>query len=254
MNALKVVKRNLLVYWRGWRSSIFLSVLFPVLFLAAMGLGLGSMVETDAASFRGVGYVSFFATGMLAANCMQTGVFSATYPMLSKIMWQRNYEALLATPIGVRDIMFGELIWIAVVLAQQAIPFFGIAALFGVFESWTDLVAVPIAILVGLSFSAVMMAFTATLERDEAYTWVFRFVVTPLFLLSGTFFPIGSLPEWGQMVASLTPLYHGIELVRGVTIWDISAGAAAVHVAYLIVFLAIGLALAARNLDRRLVA
>ena len=254
MNALKVVQRNQLVAWRGWRSSMFLSVLTPVLFLSAMGLGLGSMVETDAAAFEGAGFVAFFATGMLAATCMQTGVFSATYPLLSKIMWQRNYEALLATPIGVRDILAGELTWIGVVLAQQAIPFFGVAALFGVFDSWSDLLAIPVAILVGLSFSATMMAFTATLERDEAYTWVFRFIVTPLFLLSGTFFPIDSLPEWGQVVASLTPLYHGIELVRGLTIWDLSAGAAALHLAYLVVFLLLGIVLAARNLDRRLVA
>jgi lipooligosaccharide transport system permease protein len=254
VNALKVVRRNLLVFWRGWRSSFFLSALFPVLFLAAMGLGLGQLVETDAGAFRGAGYVAFFATGMLAANCMQTGVFSATYPLLNKIMWQRQYEALLATPLGPRDILVGELAWVGVLLAQQAIPFFVVAWFFGVFDSWTDVIAIPIAILVGLSFAAVMAAFTATLMRDEAYTWVFRFIVTPLFLLSGTFFPIASLPDWAQMVANLTPLYHGIELVRGLTIWDLSASAAAGHVAYLIVFLLLGMFLADRNMTRRLVA
>lgn len=254
MNAFKLVRRNFLIYWKGWRSSIFLSVLFPVLFLAAMGLGLGRLVETDPSSFGGASYLAFFSTGMLAANSMQSGVFAASYPVLSKIIWQRNYEALLATPVGVRDILLGELMWVGVTLLQQTLPFFVVAALFGVFDSWKALLTVPVAILVGMSFAAVMMAFTATLERDEAYTWVFRFGVTPLFLLSGTFFPIESLPSWAQVVANLTPLYHGIALVRELSIWDFSISSAAIHLGYLAVFLTLGYLLARRNLEKRLVA
>ena len=254
MNALKLVRRNGLVFWRGWRSSFFLSALFPVLFLAAMGLGLGGLVEADADSFGGASYLAFFATGMLAANSMQTGVFSASYPVLNKIIWQRNYEALLATPISVRDILRGELVWIAVGLLQQTLPFFGVAALFGVFDSWGALLAVPVAVLVGTSFAAMMLSLTATLKRDEAYTWIFRFIVTPLFLLSGTFFPIESLPGWARVVANLTPLYHGIALVRELSIWDFSASSAALHLGYLFAFLAVGYALARRNLQKRLVA
>lgn len=233
---------------------MFLSVLFPVMFLTAMGLGLGTLVETDPQAFGGVSYLAFFATGMLAANCMQSGVFSATYPILSKILWQRQYEALLATPLTVRDILVGELTWIAIVLAQQAIPFFGIAALFGIFDAPTAVLAIPVAILVGLAFASVTMALTATLERDEAYTWVFRFVVTPLFLLSGAFFPVVSLPDWGRVAAMLTPLYHGIELVRQLTIWEFDLPSALGHLSYLLVVLIVGTALSLRNLTKRLVA
>lgn len=253
MNSLKVVRRNSLVLWRAWRSSMFLSVLAPVLFLAAMGLGLGSLVRTGSQSFDGADYLAFFATGMLATNCMQSGVFSASYPIMSKITWQKNYEAILATPLNVQDIFVGELLWIGGTLAQQTIPFFAVMALFGIFDSPLSLLAIPFAVLVGLGFAAAVMAFTATLETDEAYTWLFRFVVTPLFLLSGTFFPIQELPGWAVLIAQLTPLYHGIELVRGVTISTISLSSAIVHITYLVIFLAIGLMIGVRTMTRRLV-
>jgi lipooligosaccharide transport system permease protein len=253
VNASKVVRRNSLVHWRAWKSSIFLSVLGPVLFLTAMGLGLGSLVREGEGSFGEAGYLGFFATGMLAANCMQSGTFAATYPVMSKITWQRNYEALLATPLEVRDIFFGELTWIAATLAQQTIPFFVVMALFGIFDSPLALLAIPAAILVGVGSGALVMAFTATLETDSAYTWLFRFVVTPLFLLSGTFFPVDELPRWGVLIAQLTPLYHAIELVRGFTIAQMSAPSAVVHLGYLVAFLAVGTTLGVHSLTRRLV-
>ncbi|CAN5339633.1 ABC transporter permease [soil metagenome] len=253
MNATKVVRRNALVFWRGWRSSMFLSVLGPVLFLTAMGLGLGSLVDPNVQAFGGASYLAFFATGMLAANCMQSAAFSASYPMMSKLTWQRNYEAMLATPLEVRDIYFGELAWIGVTLAQQTIPFFVVMALFGIFDSPLAVLAIPAAVLTGLGFAAAVMALTATLKTDEAYTWLFRFVVTPLFLLSGTFFPINDLPAWGVAAAQLTPLYHGIELIRGMTISNLTLVAGLTHLTYLLLFLAVGSVIGVRNLTHRLV-
>ncbi|HJR45034.1 MAG TPA: ABC transporter permease [Actinomycetota bacterium] len=250
MSAASIVRRNWLVYWRAWRSSFFLSVLTPLMFLSAMGLGLGSLVQEEGA-FGGAGYLKFFATGIFAASCMQSGVFSATYPVMGKITWQRNYEAMLASPLSVRNIFFGELGWMAVTLAQISIPFFGIMALFDVFDSPTAILAVPIVILLGLSCAAPVFALTATLQTDEAYTWLFRFVVTPLFLLSGTFFPIEELPAWGRVLAQATPLYHGVELVRQFTIFDVGISALW-HVAYLVGLLTAGILVGVRNLERRL--
>lgn len=246
----KVVRRNFVVYWRAWRSSFFLSVLTPVMFLGAMGLGLGSLVE-EGSSFGGFDYLSFFATGMLAASCMQTGVFSASYPVLGKILWTRNYEAMLASPLGVRDIFFGELCWIGVMLTQLAVPFFAVMAIAGVFESSLAVLAIPAVILLGLACSSVVFAFTATLQDDTPYTWLWRLVVTPLFLLSGTFFPIEELPSWGRAVAHATPLFHGVELVRQAGLSGLE-GSAFWHVAYLLALLAVGVFLGLRNLDRRL--
>jgi lipooligosaccharide transport system permease protein len=182
---------------------------------------------------------------------MQSGVFTATYPILSKIMWQRNYEAMVAAPLSVREIFLGELGWAGVTLAQLTIPFFLITALIGVFDSWRAVLAVPVVILVGLSCCAPVMAFTATRQTDEAYTWLFRFVVTPLFLLSGTFFPIDQLPAWAQVVAQATPLFHGVELVRQLTIYDLDISAVW-HFGYLLLLLGAGTVIGIHNLEKRL--
>ena len=221
------------------------------MFLSAMGIGLGSMID-ERQAFGGVEYLAFFATGMLAFSCMQSGVFGATYPMMSKIVWRRNYEAMLASPLTVRDIFMGELLWIGVLLAQLAIPFFAVMAIFGVFDSVTSVLAIPVVILLGLASAANVMVLTATLQTDEAYTWLFRFVVTPMFLLSGTFFPIEQLPAWGRVLAQLTPLYHGVELTRQLTLYDIEPSAL-LHLAYLFALLAIGVVLGIRKLEKRLV-
>ncbi|MEA2435278.1 MAG: lipooligosaccharide transport system permease protein [Actinomycetota bacterium] len=252
MSASDVVVRNGLVFWRGWRASFFLSVLSPVMFLSAMGLGLGSMVS-EGRSFGGATYLQFFATGILASSAMQSAVFSATYPVLSKIMWQRNYEAMLASPLSVRDILFGEMGWGALTLTQLSVPFFAVMAFMGVFDSWTAVFAIPVVILVGLSCAGPVFAYTSTLQNDESYTWIFRFIVTPLFLLSGTFFPIKELPLWGQIVAQATPLFHGVELVRQLTIYDLGLSALW-HLAYLLTLLGIGIKFALRNLEKRLLA
>lgn len=250
MSASNVVLRNGLVFWRGWKASFFLSVLSPLMFLSAMGLGLGSLVN-EGRTFGGVEYLPFFATGILASSAMQSGVFTATYPIMSKITWQRNFEAMLAAPLSVRDIFLGELGWAAVTLTQLAIPFFGIMALMGIFDSWSALLAIPVVILIGVSCCAPVMAFTATLQTDQAYTWLFRFVVTPLFLLSGTFFPIEELPVWGRVLAHATPLFHGVELVRRVTIYDLDISAVW-HLAYLLGLLGVGVVLGIRKFEKRL--
>jgi lipooligosaccharide transport system permease protein len=252
VSASDVVVRNGLVFWRGWRASFLLSVLSPVMFLSAMGLGLGSLVN-EGRSFGGVTYLQFFATGILASSAMQSGVFSATYPVLSKIMWQRNYEAMLASPLSVRDILFGEIGWGALTLTQLSVPFFTVMAVMGIFDTWTAVLAIPVVILVGLSCAAPVFALTATLQTDQAYTWIFRFIVTPLFLLSGTFFPIKELPVWGQVVAQATPLFHGVELVRQLTIYDLEPSALW-HLTYLLTLFAIGTFFALRNLEKRLMA
>ena len=250
MSAVDVVVRNGLVSWRGWKASLLLSVLAPVMFLSAMGLGLGSLID-EGQTFGGIDYLSFFATGMLAANAMQNGVFGATYPIMSKIVWQRNYEAMLASPLSVRDIFLGELGWGVVALAQVAVPYFLVMAAFGVIDSPMAVAAIPAAILLGLSCAAPTMALTAVLETDQAYTPIFRLVVTPMFLLGGTFFPIEELPAWGQVLAHATPVFHGVELIRQLTVYDLELSALW-HVTYLVVLLGAGTIVGIRKLEKRL--
>jgi lipooligosaccharide transport system permease protein len=253
MNASKVIARNSLVYWRGWRWSVFLNVLSPVMFLSAMGLGLGTLVDRGGSAFGHSGYLAFFATGMLAAMCMQSGAFSATYPVMNHIRWQKNYEALVATPLNVADVFLGELAWIGVMLTVQSVAFVVVMAVFGVELRWTSILVVPAAVLVGLSFAAPIMALTATLETDEPFIWLFRFVITPLFLLSGTFFPLTGLPHLFSVIANLSPLYHGIALVRGLTISRLDFASATVHVVFLAAVVSAASAVGIKTFTRRLI-
>ncbi len=248
-----MAQRNALVYSRVWRGSIFTSFLQPLLFLLAMGLGLGGLIDADGAALPGqVSYLHFIAPGLLAATCMQTATFESSFPIMGKITWRRNYEAILATPMRVVDVVAGELLWIGVRLSMVAVAFTIVLVAFGVPQSVFVVLAVPGAVLTGLAFSAPILAYAATLESSSNFNILFRFVITPLFLFSGVFFPIARLPEPLQVVAWCTPLFHGVELVRGLVLGTIGPSTAAIHVTYLAVMLAGGTAAARVTFARKL--
>lgn len=248
--AARVLQRNLWVYRRTWRGSILGSFLTPLLYLTAMGIGLGALITREVA---GVDYVAFLGPGILAATCMQTAVFESTFPVLGKISWRRNYEAMLATPLNVWDLVAGELLWVGFRVLTMASVFLVVLTLFGIAVWPSAMLAVPAAILTGLAFSSVVMAFSATQRTGEGFSWMFRFIINPLFLFSGTFFPLTQLPEAVQWAAALTPLYHGVSLVRGAVLADAGfLGSWPLHVAYLVGMLAIGAWLAHRLLKRRM--
>jgi len=252
--AARVLQRNLWVYRRTWRGSILGSFLTPLLYLTAMGIGLGTLVTTrGTAGFDGYTYVHFLGPGILAATCMQSAVFESTFPVLGKIAWRRNYEAMLATPLDVRHVLAGELLWISFRVLTISSVFLVVLTLFGIPVWPVAILAIPSAILMGLAFSSVIIAFSATQRNGEGFSWVFRFVINPLFLFSGTFFPLTQLPPAIQAVAALTPLYHGVALVRGSVLAEPDfLGAWPVHIAYLLGMLAIGCYAAHRLLKRRL--
>jgi lipooligosaccharide transport system permease protein len=254
MNEAKVVQRNWTVARRYWRGSLIFSFLSPTLYLAAMGLGVGALVaQRSPGAFGEFGYLPFFATGMLAAATMQTGTFESSFPIMSKITWQRNYEAMLATPLGVINLFLGELGWLTIRLSMVAVPFFVVMSAFRVPKRPTAILAIPAAVLTGLAFGAAIMALSAKLKTSGGFSSVFRFVITPLFLFSGTFFPLDRLPPWIKTVANATPLYHGIELVRGLSLYGISLRAAAWHIAYLVGFLCLGTFVGIRLFKKKLV-
>lgn len=252
--SLRIVQRNALVYRRVWRGSLFLSFLQPLLFLVSMGLGVGALVERGDGVFPGgVSFLAFLGPGLLASTCMQTATFEASFPIMAKMTWRRNYEAMSATPLRVVDIVFGEFLWIGARLLVVAAAFAAVLTAFGVAGGWRMLLAVPAAVLTGLAFAAGLMAYAATMKREgNNFNVVFRFVVTPLFLFSGVFFPVSQLPGWLRPVAVATPLYHGVELTRGLALQTIATGAAAGHAAYLVAVATIGVGAAIWTFSRRL--
>ncbi|CCG02472.1 ABC transporter permease [Blastococcus saxobsidens] len=251
--ALAFTAHRLTAYRHFWRSSLVSSVLEPALFLAAMGLTLGVLVDRGSGLPGGVDYLSFLAPGLLVAAAMQLGSFESTYPVLGAIKWDKTYEAVLATPAGVRDLLAGHLLYVAFRVGTSAALFLAVLVLFGAAESLLVLLTLPAALLTGLAFAAPITAFSATLDNDTGFAALQRFLVLPMFLFSGTFFPVDQLPRFFEWVAYATPLWHGVALSRGLSLGSIEAGAALLHVGYLLLWFLVGLALAARTLRRRLV-
>ena len=251
--ALRIVQRNALVYRRAWQGSVFTSFLQPTLFLLAMGLGVGEMVEAGSAELPGgVPFLHFLAPGLLAAACMQTSASESSWPVAGKMRWHRNYEAMTATPIGARDLVVGELLWVAVRVATVALAFAIIAMAFGAMTLSTLPPVVLAGVLLGLAFSTPILAYAATLPSNGNFNVMFRFVITPLFLFSGVFVPVASLPGALQVLAWATPLFHGVELVRGAALGSITETAWVLHVGYLVAMAGIGLVVAQRTFQRRL--
>ena len=253
VGALPVLEHNLMVYRRSWRGSAFVSFLSPVLFLTAIGIGLGTLVNRSQGGVGGVPYVEFLAPGLLAANAVQTAAAAGTYPVMAKVTWYRTYEAMLTTPVAVTDIVLGELAWFCFRLLLASGSFFLVMTAFGVVRSPWGLLAVPAAVLTGLAFGMPVVAFAVTQRNDSPFSLIFRAVVLPLFLFSGTFFPLDRLPAPLQAAAWLTPLYHGVSLTRGLTLGGLSPGAALLHVGVLLLFLAVGLVASRVALAWRLV-
>ena len=251
--ALHVVQRNALVYRRVWRGSLFTSFLQPTLFLTAIGVMLGSQIDRGGASLPGgVQFLHFLAPGLLAAACMQTATFESSFPVHQKMLWSRTYDAMCATPIRVADIVIGELAWIGLRLVAVAATFMMAMALFGAVRSPGALLAVPTAVLTGLAFSAPILAYAATLKTGHTFNVLFRFIITPLFLFSGVFFPISRLPGWVEWLAWLTPLFHGVSLTRALTLDTVDAPWWVLHLTYLLAMTTSGGWAATRTFERKL--
>ena len=252
--SLRVIESHGRVYRRTWRGSVISTFLNPVLFLLAMGVGLGQLVdERTGSATLDLEYLTFLAPGLLAATAMQTGAGDAAYPVMAGIKWRKTYQATLATPIGVPQLVAGHLGWVAVRLTFVTVVYALIMSAFGATTVLEGLLAVPPAVLTGVAFSGLVMAYTAQLKSEQGLAALFRFVVLPLFLFSGTFFPIDQLPDYLEPVAYVIPLFHGVELCRGLALgteWVVNP---VISLTYLIALVGLGYVLATRLMTRRLV-
>ncbi len=232
--AVRAFRFWLVNYRRTWRGTIYSSVLNPVLYLGAMGLGLGTLVDKHgSASLGGVSYLAFLAPGLLAAASMQTAMGESTYPVMASVKWLKTYQAAVATPLRPADLFRGHLLFTTMRIAMNSAIFLVIMAAFGAVRSAWVLAALPVAILTGLAFAAPIDAFAVTREKEQGFAMLFRFGMIPLFLFSGTFFPISQLPAWIRPVAYLTPLWHGVALCRALSLGTAGLWSALGHVAYL---------------------
>ncbi|MBI2777918.1 MAG: ABC transporter permease [Chloroflexi bacterium] len=253
----RVFEHRAYQYRRAFRGSLFSSFVNPALFLMAMGVGLGGYVNaTSPDAFGGISYLQFVAPGLLAGSAMQQGMFEGSFPIMNGLVWGRIFHSMYATPLDPRAVAYGTLAWIAFRLGLVGAIFLVVAWAFGAILSPLAILGIPTAILTGLAFAGPIGAFFATQPTPDKFSAIFRWVITPLFLFSGTFFPISSLPPAIQPIAWLSPLFHGVEITRGAmlgTLLDQPLTALA-HLAILVGLLLVGTWLFVGQIRKKLAA
>lgn len=249
----RMVQRNLLVYKHGW-AVIFSGFFEPLFYLLSLGLGLGAMVP----DIGGVSYTAFVAPGLLASSCMNGAITDGFFNIFFKLHFQKTYDAVLATPMRVADVAFGEALWAlsrgSLYAACFLLVVFGLGELRGqpILLSRTALLAFPAAVLAAASFSCMALCLTTVARRVEDFDVVMGLVVMPMFLLSGTFFPVSRFPFPFEWIVQIVPLYHAVEMLRQLTTGAVRPSLAG-HAAYLLLAGAACFIIAMRRLERALI-
>ena len=240
-------------YRRAWPATITTGLLNPIFFLFSIGILLGGLVDEGNPNLGGLTYLEYVAPGLLAALAMQIGANEGSFPVLAGLRWVRTFHVVVATPVRVFELIGGLLVWASARTFVAASLFAIVAGIAGAFSSPLAILTPFAAVLCGLAFAAPMAALSARVETAYTLMAVLRFAILPIFLFSGTFFPISSLPTPLEVIAHLTPLWHGVTLCRDLTLGDIQPWSDLLHLGYLLGFAAVGLALARMTYRRRLV-
>lgn len=250
VGARRVFERSVLVWRRGWY--VLLSGFFePVFYLFSIGVGIGVLVG-DVVDGNGdpVSYAAFVAPALLASSAMNGAVYESTFNIFFKLKYAGTYDAMLATPLEPRDIALGEISFSLLRGAAYSAGFLGVMAVMGLMPSAWGIMALPVSILIGFAFAAVGMAATTFMSSWQHFDLV-QLVTLPLFLFSATFYPLSVYPEWLQMVAQISPLFHGVELIRGFTLGNMDP-TMFFHAGFLVAMGLIGLAVAGRRIEQLL--
>jgi len=251
--ARRLVERNILVYRHQW--IIIVSGAFePIFYLLGIGLGLGAIVETvPLADGRTVAYAAYVGPALLAAAAMNGAVFETIFNVFFKLNYAKTYDGVLATPMGISEIAIGELLWALMRSTLYAVAMFVLMLALGLILSPLGILMIPAALLVAGAFAAAGLAGTSYLRTVNDFDIPFGLIVMPMFLFSGTFFPIeGVLPDWIVTIITFTPLYHGISLIRGLSTGIIGLEQL-VSLLYLVTFFAVCMWIAMRQMERKLI-
>jgi len=247
--AAAVWRRDLRVFSRAWRGTLLPQFLDPVIYLLAMGFGLGAYL----AEVNGIPYERFIASGLVASAAMWAASFESTWNVYWKMEEARLYDAMIATPLEPQDIVAGEAAWAATRATVYGTSFLVIVGLFGFIASpWA--IALPLFVaLGGLCFSMCGLAFSSLIPKMDYYSYYFTLFITPLFLFSGVFYPLDRLPDWVSIIAFLSPLHHLVEITRGMILGPELLSVLG-HSAWLAVVTSLLFLVPARAMRRRLVA
>jgi lipooligosaccharide transport system permease protein len=205
-----VLVREIINFSSYWRSTTFSSTVEPTIYLLAFGFGFGSLV----AEVQGLDYVEFVGTGTVGTAVMFSSVFATMFGTFVKREYQRTYDAILAAPVDVEELVTGEVLWVSVRTAVYGTAPLLVAMAFGLDPAWGMLTVPLIAFVTGFGWAAFGVLISATLKAIDHFSYVTSIVITPVFLVAGTYFPLDGLPGWAQVAGHLNPLYHCVQLVR----------------------------------------
>jgi lipooligosaccharide transport system permease protein len=243
-----VMVRELVNYSSFWRSSTFSSTVDPTIYLLAFGFGFGSLVSTVA----GYDYIDFVGTGIVATTVLFSGAFPAMYSTFVKYQFQHTYDAILAAPVDTEELVTAEALWIAARTGVYGCVPMLVAVAFGLDPSWGMLLVPPIAALAGLGWACFGIFIAAKAKAIESFSYWQSGLLTPMFLVAGTFFPLDKLPHWAQVLGSVNPLFHCVQLVRH-AVFGFQGWADVGHVAFLAAFALVSWRLAIRFMERKLI-
>jgi lipooligosaccharide transport system permease protein len=237
---------------RTWKVSFLPPILEPVLYLLAFGAGLGLLVREI--SYRGqpLSYVAYIAPALIAINIMYNAFFENTYASYVRMYYQKTYDAIMATPLNLDEIITGEIVWGAVKSFMATILMMAVISFFGLLVYPQAILILPVAFLGGLAFGSVAMCFTALVPHIEVFNFPIFLFITPMFLFSGTFFPLETLPKWAQVLAQTLPLTQLVALVRALAMGKFGAQLL-LSLLYLVLFSAATFTLAILLMRRRLI-
>jgi lipooligosaccharide transport system permease protein len=245
----KVWRRDFDVFMKTYRVNFFPPLLEPIFYLVALGFGLGTIVT----SVEGIRYIQFIAPALVAISMMYGSFFECTYGSFVRMYYQKTFDAIIATPVSVEEVIAGELLWGATRAAINSTIVLAVVAAFGLVSSPLSLIVPLVAFFVGLTFSAIGMAFTAIAPNIDFFNYPGFLFITPMFLLSGTFFPLETLPPLIQTVTLIfLPLSQAVKIMRGLILGSVSSSLL-LSVAWLAVVTIIFFVLSVNLMKKRLI-
>ena len=253
----RVWQRNMTIFRKYWKTILFPNFIEPLLFLAALGLGLGAFIREG--GIEGMTYVQFIAPGLLASNAMFAASFESTFNTFVKLKIDRIYDAIVTTPVNAEDVVAGEYLWAGTRACLYGTGFLAVLAVLGftlspeapLISSFWALLIPPMLLVIGVMFSVMGTLFTSLIQRIDLYAYYFTLIVTPLFLFSGIFFPVDNFPAPAPQIAWFTPLYHAVNVCRELAMGP--SPAVLVDIAWIVVFTLVLALLPIRFMRRRLI-
>lgn len=214
MNMWRVLRRHMKVFRRIWWTNTMFNFIEPLLYMTAMGFGLGIYV-TD---IGGISYAQFIAPGFVASSGMWASTFECTYGTFVRLQYEKTLHAMLAGPLTVRDVIWGEVLYATVKSFFYGAVILAVIALLGMVQSWWSLLILPFLVLPGMVFALLALSYTGFIRNIDHINYYITLFSTPVYLFSGIFFPLDTLPFWGQAAAWFNPLYHSVEVCRALVL------------------------------------